>query len=291
MSLDDLDTLTDCCLVNREINQAASMTLYRKLDLNLDKYTYLYGHHKHGERLQTVNERALGSASLPKHRRLVRTGVFDINLPVCRQFPEDSKVFERPISFKNLNEALRTLQDPNRHTGIREFKLANQLCRHPETVNSLLQMDLCKLNLIGVNVALLEKVEKVQPRWTELHFHVKSGVDLLRLPESLRRALKPLQTVRALTVGVLLNLSDQHLFKVLSQLPHLEGLCLEYAAAKGPVHIYSFIIILSANYTSKQRRELSTTFTPLRTLKSFNLRYQDRESHHRIKTNIAEVCK
>ncbi|ESK85019.1 hypothetical protein Moror_15732 [Moniliophthora roreri MCA 2997] len=88
------------------------MTLYRKLDLNLDKYTYLYGHHKHGERLQTVNERALGSASLPKHRRLVRTGVFDINLPVCRQFPEDSKVFEslRSVTFLHRTDLFQKLE-------------------------------------------------------------------------------------------------------------------------------------------------------------------------------------
>ncbi|ESK82923.1 hypothetical protein Moror_1344 [Moniliophthora roreri MCA 2997] len=284
----DPTALASCCLVNKEINQVASATLYRRLDFQLGSYMGA-GHYSRRATLEGPTiaspSQALGSAwtfidtQLESDLVLRAFELFDnlnsVTFNVTTWWGTEESHEVNPECFA---KALQILHDPRRTQGLRELMLNSEVCERTD-IKPFFQANLRKLVLIGVDDTGLDLIGQCRGL-TELQIRgvlYTYGSDRTRTTESLEQVLCCLHNLRSLTLGRLLSSSDEYLFEMLSQLPQLEDLCLEYTfpwrrwGTRGP-------------------RDLPVAFVPLCTLKSFTLRYKElNENATHLQTT--DVCK
>ncbi|ESK82925.1 hypothetical protein Moror_1346 [Moniliophthora roreri MCA 2997] len=303
---DDSKSLASCCLLNKEVNHAASATLYRKLDLRIG--IYMGPGRGFGDTQLSDASQVLSSACLSHNRGLVtkvvlRGSFYKTGLK-SQQLIRSFELFNNLKSIKlNLHRGyvskdscevdsdclasiLKTLRE--RNATLHEIVLNSFAFKDPDEIKPLLRQDVrtfvliknrtfgheARLDWLDVvrNCKGLNDLQIRTTLWTPPSFTC--------LPQSVERALLHLPGLRSLTLGLLIAWSDEHTFEVLSQLPHLEDLCLEYVFLTGP---------LSHRYVAQK---LPITFTPLpRTIKSFTLRYKAlSENSHKIPT-VHDICK
>ncbi|KAK7053202.1 hypothetical protein VNI00_003821 [Paramarasmius palmivorus] len=306
----DPKTLATCCLLDREVNNTASTILYKTLDLEIGR------HMGPGRRSYAIvnrldAEKALTSACLPRNRhrvkRIILRGTFvDPNLQSDTFINAFQHVFhnidsitfnvtdffwdnEPEISAGSAVEALRLYQLRDLAENLRELTL-NSIAWGLAESNGikpelLLNSQLRKVALIELHGGRFDWVEHVG-RCSELRelqirsFSLYPSRNYQVLDATIERSLKRLQKLRSLTLGCLFIPSDDHTFGILSQLPHLEELSLEYDFAarwfSNLVRNFSALPIVFPDYPLfKPSWKLATTFTPLQTLKSFTLRYRE----------------
>ncbi|KAK7053184.1 hypothetical protein VNI00_003803 [Paramarasmius palmivorus] len=321
---DSLATLVSCCLLNREMNQAASSALYKTLDLEIGVYAgpgrrrWRRQGNRHAD-IQTHANQAFSSACLPHNRhrvkKIVLRGAFDyldiqstsvqLRAYIGTFFQTDLQahlivdafqLFDNieSITFNltswwdhegvgdqvtphHLLQALYTLKQRGLIGNLRELTLNSHLCETADQLKHILHPNLRKLALIDIRepafdwAGTLERCSEL----TELHirgdFYTSYSPGSFSI-DSIERALKPLRGLRSLTLGLVMTSKNDQIFDMLSRLPQLEDLCLEYQ--------FPWFCTL----------KLPATFSPLRTLKSFTLRYKEL-NEDAINHRTVDICK
>ncbi|KAL0581287.1 hypothetical protein V5O48_000770 [Marasmius crinis-equi] len=298
-SKDHPRTLVACCLVNEQLHGLASSALYSSLCLwvggrmgpgrkNTKKWT---SKPISGNRI----EYALRSASLPHNQnrypgtyyedsfgekallrafkvfKRLESITFNVTGPRWRT-PENSDAFD----LRTLVQAITIV---NEEACLRELRLNSIVEAVSDTERTLLSRhSLKKMNLIDHDEDILDKIprealaglEELQVRtynWSQ-----KRGS---LLANTFAGITNNCRNLKSLTLGIVHMSLNEALFHAVTQLPHLQELCLEYW-----FHGYPSNPLETADFP--------TNFPPPRTLRSFTLRYKGRSEY---KLNVTAVCK
>ncbi|KAK7053183.1 hypothetical protein VNI00_003802 [Paramarasmius palmivorus] len=189
----------------------------------------------------------------------------------------------RQIDPYCLQHTLRLLQCQGLTEKLRELLLNFEVCETDSVIKPLVHPNLRKLSLIDIPARDFDWFAITRPcsglRELQLRSELYTSFDAgPRLMDSVERALMNLRNLRTLALGFLYTASDDHTFDVLSQLPQLENLCLEYR------------IIPRYRRSDPGFQGLPITFAPLRALKSFTLRYKEHDENAVYYRSI-DICR
>uniref|UniRef100_A0A0W0FNA7 F-box domain-containing protein n=1 Tax=Moniliophthora roreri TaxID=221103 RepID=A0A0W0FNA7_MONRR len=291
-------TLAASCLVNWQVNQAASSILYRDMVFNfgwpLEPDFAIH------DFLPIPQESVLESASLPHNCQYVKSVVLqgvEMNVIPVKIVTEALKSFTNlksivfdvgrvepgffPASSQILAErgsSLHTIQIRIPWgVGFVQDHLDRMI--NPHNLRKLAIVGIKKDNAIMLRLNSYD--EKALPNLHELCLQTASYIRLVPLRLGIKAAFG--RNLRVLSLGVFASkLShDQELFLSLSQMPSLEDLCLIY-------HSWHWSNYTQTDVTPSRRLNPKPAFAPLYQLKSFTLRYSSAcEPHEHIEKGVA----